>query len=604
MADGQLIGTGHVLIKPKLDDGALSAVESKGGSAGLGFGSAFSVAAGNLIANAVQAIAGAAVDVFKQAFDNYANFEQLEGGVEKIFDQADIGQIMADANQAYKELNMSANEYLAAINQTGAAFASTMGDEKGYETARRGMMAISDYASGTGRNLDELNQKYALITRSTASYQSIADQFSGILPATSADFLAVAQAAGYLSDEYTSLTQVPIDEYQYAVTAMLEKGVDDMGLAGNTLAESTNTITGSLATLSSAWDNYLTGIFDDNADMGVLGEQLMESIGNVLGVVGPKIQGAVTRVLEGLPGAISDFLANIPAYLAPIIESVFGEELGGEINTFISETWESVTTTVTGAMDTISIIMEEAWPVIQEIIETAMTTIDGFMTDIWPSIQSVITTVMDTVSQIIQVAWPIIMNIMSTAMNTIQSIASVVWPIISTIVQTAMDVVTGAIEGIQPLVDFVGGVFEGIQKAIEDPMGSVKGIVEEAISFIEGIFEGAHLELPHIDLPHFIIEGGEAPWGIGGAGTPPKIDIEWYARGGIVDGPTLIGAGEAGPEMILPRQGGLMDEFASTVASKVSGISINGPVTVIADDPEDFIRQLTSFAARTRAQYA
>ena len=35
-------------------------------------------------------------------------------------------------------------------------------------------------------------------------------------------------------------------------------------------------------------------------------------------------------------------------------------------------------------------------------------------------------------------------------------------------------------------------------------------------------------------------------------GSIPYLSIEWYATGGIVDGPTLIGAGEAGPEAIVP----------------------------------------------------
>ena len=102
-----------------------------------------------------------------------------------------------------------------------------MGDAAGYEAAKTGLKAISDYASGTGKNVDELSQKFTLITRSTSSYQSIADQFSGILPATSAGFLEQAQAAGVLSGKYKQLTEVPIDEYQAAVSKMLEKGVAD-----------------------------------------------------------------------------------------------------------------------------------------------------------------------------------------------------------------------------------------------------------------------------------------------------------------------------------------------------------------------------------------
>ena len=76
--------------------------------------------------------------------NNYAEYEQLAGGAQKIFDQMDYSKIAKDANNAYKELGLSANQYLAVINDVGATFAATMGDEAGYEAAKTGLKAISD----------------------------------------------------------------------------------------------------------------------------------------------------------------------------------------------------------------------------------------------------------------------------------------------------------------------------------------------------------------------------------------------------------------------------------------------------------------------------
>lgn len=234
---------------------------------------------------ALQEVAQGFADLTKQAVDAYAEYEQLAGGVAKIFDQADQAAILEDANKAYLDLNLSANDYLAVINQTGAAFAATMGDQAGYEAARKGMLAISDYASGTGRSIDELSEKFALITRSTSSYQSIADQFSGILPATSADFLAQAQAAGFLSEEYTKLTEVPIAEYQQAVTDMLALGVEQMGLAGNTAAETASTVSGSLMALTAQWKNWLVAIGS--------GEGVTEATNKLVDTIGVAAQNVV-----------------------------------------------------------------------------------------------------------------------------------------------------------------------------------------------------------------------------------------------------------------------------------------------------------------------
>ena len=39
-----------------------------------------------------------------------------------------------------------------------------------------------------------------------------------------------------------------------------------------------------------------------------------------------------------------------------------------------------------------------------------------------------------------------------------------------------------------------------------------------------------------------------------GINAVPHLSVQWYARGGIVNGATLIGAGEAGKEAIIPLE--------------------------------------------------
>lgn len=563
MADSTNIGNAYVTVKPKVDDSFSSEIEKHGTPAGSGFGSKFgeglsakAVAIGNVVANiamgAINAVGSAIGDTLSQAISGAMNYEQLAGGVEKIFDQANIDQIMADASNAYMDLNMSANQYLEAINKTGAAFAQTMGDQRGYDTARQGMKAIADYASGTGRSIDELTEKFSLITRSTSSYQSIADQFSGILPATSKDFLEQAQAAGILSDSYTSLTEVPIDEYQAAVSAMLEKGVDDMGLLGNTANESFGTMSGSLGMLQGAWDNFLTGILRDDADMGKLFGNLLDSLAAVAQNFIPRIGTLFRRAFEELPKALGDAIMNIPSTVEPLLKQVFGDELGGKIAQALGEGLGKLSE----AFGNVMAVVQEVWPTVQDVIQTAMTVI----------------------GEVISVAWPLITSIVSAAMQAVQGVVSVVWPVIEGIVSGAMDAIVMAIHAIEPIVSFVTGIFDGIKQAMVDPVETAKGLISAAIDAIKGFFEFT-ISWPHIPLPHFAIS--PAGWNIGDLvkGSIPSLSVEWYAQGGFVDGATLIGAGEAGPEMILPKSGGLMTDFAEAVAS--------------ADDDEMLIRWLS-----------
>lgn len=274
---------------------------------------------------AVTAASTAIAALTKQGVQSFAEYEQLSSGADKIFGEALSPKIFADAQNAYKDLNMSANEYLATINDVGATFSATMGAEAGYETARKGLQAISDYATGTGKNVGLLSQKFTMITRSAASYQSIADQFSGVLPATSAAFLEQAQAAGFLEDKYKSLTEVPIEEYQAAVASMLEKGVDALNLTGNTAAEAFNTLSGSISATRAAWSNLLTGLADDNADFDALFNNFVESATASVQLLLPRIMtvlsGIGTMVTQLAPILVEAFPALVETVLPSVLAS-------------------------------------------------------------------------------------------------------------------------------------------------------------------------------------------------------------------------------------------------------------------------------------------
>ena len=633
MADGQTIGTAYLEVKPKVDSNFGKDIESKGTSVGTGFGSNFSsaasrgltalsVAAGNILASLAQSAASAIGDAFADMITGAMDYQQLAGGVEKIFDQADIDQILKDANAAYRDLNMSANEYLASINQTGAAFAQTMGDQKGYDTARTGMKAISDYASGTGRSLDELNDKYALITRSTSSYQSIADQFSGILPATSKDFLAQAQAAGYLSKEYKNLTDVPIAEYQEAVTKMLEKGVDDMGLAGNTAAESATTMSGSLAMLSSAWQNLLANMLNENADFGESFSALLESIGAVIANFAPRILTFFGSLLIEIPKAVVNAILRIPDAIEPALADVFGEDMAHTITdnmrnafAFIGEQVlpfiEQLVTTIAPAVQAIGELVASVMTTIGSIVGNVMTAIGSIIQEIWPVVEQVVMNAVNNIKAVMEVAWPYIQGIVDAVMNAVNSVITNNWNTIKTVVTVAVGAIKSVIDGLSSIVGVVTNIFNQVKEAITNPIETAKGIIRDAINTIQNIINGAHLELPHFALPHFNINGGELPWGIGGQGTPPSISVDWYASGGFVNGATLIGAGEAGPEMILPSQGGLMDDFSEAVASQVDTAAVVDEIRkfrreigpIIADYAPHMTQREFNRAARTAVAY-
>jgi hypothetical protein len=308
---------------------------------------------------------------------------------QKIFDEMDYSKIEKDANEAYRTMNLSAKEYLDMMNSVGATFASSMGDEKGYDTAKKGLQAIADYASGTGADINNLNEKYKMITRSTTSYLSIADQFSGILPQTTDGFLKQAQASGFLSKEYKKLNEVPVAEYQQAISSMLEKGVADMGLLGNTVTETETTLTGSLNALKASWNNFLSGS------------------GNLSQVV-DSAEIAFENIIRIVSEAVPDIIDNISDSLPQLLE------LGGQI---------------------IGKLIDGIFEYLPELTKSTNNIILNFVSDI-----------IDQLPEIVGAGAEVISNL-------IQGIASMLPSVIPQAVECIITIVNGLLDNIDMLID-------------------------------------------------------------------------------------------------------------------------------------------------------
>lgn len=427
------------------------------------------------------AIAASVAAIVKASIDGFSQYEQLAGGAQQIFSGMDYSRIEADAQSAYKTMGMSANQYLESINQVGAAFKATMGDEAGYQTAQKGMQAISDYASGTGRNIDELNQKYALITRSTSSYQSIADQFSGILPATSAGFLEQAQAAGLLSDEYTSLTEVPIDQYQQAVTDMLARGVDSLNLTGNTAREAEHTISGSIGMMQASWANFVTELGKDNADIETRTSELVDSVIAVAENVGPRVAQVVGALFQQIPGLISQ---NAPKVAQAVTQMLDGVTNGGfskmvnAVKPYVDRIGKAASD-MAARFKPLAPVVSDIGSKLGGILMSALSAATGAFEHIAP----IIATIAEHALPILSSAIGIVGSAFDAALSLLSPVAS----FLSDVLGQAVDWIGQRIEDLASLVeDAFGAIADAagfVGDFLSDPLGKIGDFAKSAGDF-------------------------------------------------------------------------------------------------------------------------
>ena len=102
----------------------------------------------------------------------------------------------------------------------------------------------------------------------------------------------------------------------------------------------------------------------------------------------------------------------------------------------------------------------------------------------------------------------------------------------------------------------IGGFFSNVKSVITKPFNDAWNALKGIPGKITGIFGKMRIEIPHFNLPHINVDGGQAPWGIGGAGRAPSFSVDWYAKGGFFDSPSIIGVGDdhTGGEYVLNQR--------------------------------------------------
>lgn len=194
---------------------------------------------------------------------------------------------------------------------------------------------------------------------------------------------------------------------------------------------------------------------------------------------------------------------------------------------------------------------------------SAVQTVSGFFSGLWAGIQGIWQTVSGWFqSNVIQ---PLV-NFFSPIVESIGGFFSTLWQNIVSVWQAAGawfqdNVATPINNAFQAVSDFVKGIFNGLIGFVERMINSVIGAINKFIGGFSGIVEKAAGVI-----------------GVEWDGIPelPAVTLPRLAQGGIVTAPTLLEAGEAGDEAIIPLPelwGNMQDMIASTMNGATDGIA-------------------------------
>lgn len=458
------IGTAYVKIEPTakgISGKITSEMGSVGAQAGESFNGGFGKVLGGIAKTTAAAIgvAGAAVaKVTKSAVESYAEFEQLKGGAELLFDDA-FDTVIKNANNAFSEVQMSANDYLKTANGYATGLKEALGNdsEAAADLTNKIITAQADIVAATGQDADLVANAFAGIMKN--NFMMLDNLAIGIKPTKEG-----------MQEVIDKMNELNGTKYEMGNLADMEAAIVDyvayVGMAGYAHEEGAKTIQGSLATTKSAWENLLTGI-GSGADLTPLIDNLVGSAENSFKLLMPVIE----RSLNGIADLVVRLAPIIADKLPALVEQLLPSLLSAATSLLLGLV-QALPSLISVLVDTLPTILVQ---VINALIDALPMLIDGCIQLVLGIVQHL----PEIISALID-ALPTIITKLVTTLITYSP------QFILAALELAGALARGLIQAIpqiwSAIIEIIGNIFKAIRDNGPELLSQGKAIIEKISS--------------------------------------------------------------------------------------------------------------------------
>jgi phage-related protein len=602
-------------------------------SMGDGIGKAMTVGAATATA-ALASVGTAIAALTKASVSNYAEYEQLTGGVETLF-KTSSDAVMEYAKNAYKTAGMSANEYMATVTGFSASLLQSLGGDT-EQAAKVADMALSDMADNAnkmGTSMEMIQnayggfakQNYTMLDNLKLGYGGTKEEMERLL-ADAEKFSGIKYDINNLNDVYQAIHVIQ----------------NEMGITGTTAKEAASTISGSIGMTKAAWTNLMTGLADGNADIPQLVQDVISSATAVLANVIP----AVKEVIKNIPVAISEIspeagaafqkVVDVIMEVLPILKDALQVAFDLVVDTinFVSENTGIITAAAVaiGVIATAIGVYNTVAAIKAAMAAAEVTTVWGLVAAYAAQAAAMIVAIAPYVLIVAAIAaviaiivlcikhWDDIKEAASKAIKFIkekfgemaekikesfenfkkaavekfeaakQAMADKAKAAKESVVNTFNAIKDGITDKLTAAKNKVTSIFTNIKNGITEKIQEAKNKVSSVVDGIKGLFN-FEFKLPKIKTPSFAIK--PSGWSVGDLlkGSIPKLSVKWNAVGGVFESPTILrhgnslqGLAEDGAEAIVPLEKNtqwldkIADKLASRQASTPVILNVDGKV--------------------------
>lgn len=449
-------------------------------------------------------LAKGAFELGKQSIESFAEYEQLIGGVETLFKESS-GTVEEYANNAYKTAGLSANEYMETVTSfTASLLQSLNGDTaKSAEVADMAITDMADNANKMGTSMESIQN----------AYQGFAKQNYTMLDNLKLGYGGTKSEMERLLQDATAISGVEYDISNlndvYQAIHVIQ---GELGITGTTAKEASETIQGSISAMKSSWQNLLTGMSDDNADLSALISNFVDSILTVGDNLLPRIQTLIQGAGELVSGLLSTLVPEIVNIIPPIIIEMLPTLISAvetaitgivavlpQITQSISELLPVILSSLIGMLP---LIVDAGVQMILSLVNGIVASIPTLVPAIVDAVITIATNLINNVDMIIDAGIALIVGLGEGLINAIPVIVGKIPEIISSLIHALtislpkitymgftilVQLGAGIIKAIPQLIGQIPKVITGILQGLESGLKDVYNVGRE---LLKGLWDG------------------------------------------------------------------------------------------------------------------
>lgn len=431
----------------------------------------------------IKKIGSAAISISKDIVQNYADYEQLVGGVETLFGDSATA-VMKNADQAFRTAGLSANDYMETVTSFSASLLQSLGGdtEAAASLADQALVDMADNANKMGSSMESIQnayagfakQNYTMLDNLKLGYGGTKTEMERLL----ADASAIA-GVQFNIDSYADVIQ--------AIHVMQES----MGIAGTTAVEGSTTISGSINQLQASISNLLTGLGNSSANVGELVGNVITNFETVVQNILPilmTIVAALPELAESLSVAIGEMLPVLLEAGTSLFNSLL-QTLIDLLPELIPVATDAVINIADTLIDNLPMIVDSAIEIILTLTTSLIEHIPDLVQRVPEIVMSIAETLIEHLPEILEVGIQLISSliegIFAMAATMVIKIAEF-WN--TNIVEPLEEKISGIWEAGKSIVE---GIWEGISGAMSWIYEKISGWVGNVLNYIKGLF-GIH----------------------------------------------------------------------------------------------------------------